>query len=168
MQSEKGAVVSKKAQRLSSSSAATQNLTPPTTAASRHSRWQPSPPARTTTSTSRTPNGIVALPSASSRSSRRRSRKAHISRSKASCAAVNTRARKTDTKQRAWEIRVASILKLDQAEKVAPEDQEHEDAPQEESAASTFALSLSEAQLAAGLRSLGGSRYELRIDPAIP
>src|ERR1700682_5919748 len=44
--------------------------------------------------------------------------------------------KKTATKQRAWEIRVASILKLDRAEKAAPEDQdkgqEPEDAPQEE------------------------------------
>ena len=47
--------------------------------------------------------------------------------------------KKTDSKQRIWEIRVASILKLDRAEKVAPEDQEkdhdHEDVPQEETAA---------------------------------
>ena len=43
--------------------------------------------------------------------------------------------KKTDTKRRVWEIRVASILKLDRAEKAAPEDQEHEDATQEETAA---------------------------------
>ena len=43
--------------------------------------------------------------------------------------------KKTDTKQRVWEIRVASILKLDRAEKAAPEDQEHDEAPQEETAA---------------------------------
>jgi len=47
--------------------------------------------------------------------------------------------KKTDSKQRVWEIRVASILKLDRAEKAAPEDQEKdrepEDAPQEETAA---------------------------------
>ena len=45
--------------------------------------------------------------------------------------------KKTDSKRRVWEIRVASILKLDRAEKAAhqPEDQEHEDAPQEETAA---------------------------------
>jgi single-strand DNA-binding protein len=43
--------------------------------------------------------------------------------------------KKTDSKQRVWEIRVASILKLDRAEKAAPEDQEHEEAPQEETAA---------------------------------
>ena len=43
--------------------------------------------------------------------------------------------KKTDTKQRVWEIRVASILKLDRAEKAAPEDQDHEDATQEETAA---------------------------------
>jgi single-strand DNA-binding protein len=47
--------------------------------------------------------------------------------------------KKTDSKQRTWEIRVASILKLDRAEKSAPEDQEkdleHEEPPKEESAA---------------------------------
>ena len=42
--------------------------------------------------------------------------------------------KKTGAKQRVWEIRVASILKLDRAEKAAPEDQEHEEAPQEETA----------------------------------
>jgi len=47
--------------------------------------------------------------------------------------------KKTDSKQRVWEIRVASILKLDRAEKAAPEDQEkdreHNDTPAEETAA---------------------------------
>jgi len=43
--------------------------------------------------------------------------------------------KKTDTKQRVWEIRVASILKLDRAEKAAPEDQDHDESPQEEAAA---------------------------------
>ena len=47
--------------------------------------------------------------------------------------------KKTDTKRRVWEIRVASILKLDRGERGAPddqtEDQQHEDAPQEEAAA---------------------------------
>ncbi|MGO9618684.1 MAG: single-stranded DNA-binding protein [Bryobacteraceae bacterium] len=47
--------------------------------------------------------------------------------------------KKTDSKRRVWEIRVASILKLDRAEKVAPEDQEkdqeHDEVPQEETAA---------------------------------
>jgi len=47
--------------------------------------------------------------------------------------------KKTDTKQRVWEIRVASILKLDRAEKAAPEDQEkdqeHDELPQEDAAA---------------------------------
>jgi single-strand DNA-binding protein len=46
---------------------------------------------------------------------------------------------KTDSKQRIWEIRVASILKLDRAAKLAPEDHErdheHDDVPQEETAA---------------------------------
>src|SRR6266850_7519503 len=45
---------------------------------------------------------------------------------------------KTDSKRRVWEIRVASILKLDRAEKAAPEDQdkdpEHDDLSQEEAA----------------------------------
>ena len=45
---------------------------------------------------------------------------------------------KTDSMRRVWEIRVASILKLDRAEKAAPEDQEkdpeHDDVSQEETA----------------------------------
>ena len=43
--------------------------------------------------------------------------------------------KKTDSKRRVWEIRVASILKLDRAEKAAPEDHEHDDSPVEEPAA---------------------------------
>ena len=43
--------------------------------------------------------------------------------------------KKTDSKQRVWEIRVASILKLDRAEKAAPEDQDHDEVPHEETAA---------------------------------
>ena len=43
--------------------------------------------------------------------------------------------KKTNSKQRVWEIRVASILKLDRAEKSAPEDQGHDDPTQEETAA---------------------------------
>jgi single-strand DNA-binding protein len=43
--------------------------------------------------------------------------------------------KKTDTTQRVWEIRVASILKLDRAEKAGPEDRQHDEVPQEEAAA---------------------------------
>ena len=43
--------------------------------------------------------------------------------------------KKTESKQRIWEVRVASILKLDRAEKAAAEDQEHDESPQEETAA---------------------------------
>jgi single-stranded DNA-binding protein len=43
--------------------------------------------------------------------------------------------KKTDSKQRIWEIKVDSILKLDRAEKSAPEDGEHNDASNEEVAA---------------------------------
>ena len=47
--------------------------------------------------------------------------------------------KKTDSKRRVWEIRVASILKLDRAEKAAPDDQpedpQQENVPQEETAA---------------------------------
>ena len=43
--------------------------------------------------------------------------------------------KKTDSKQRIWEIKVDSILKLDRAEKSAPEDLEHDDVPSEEVAA---------------------------------
>jgi single-strand DNA-binding protein len=43
--------------------------------------------------------------------------------------------KKTNSKQRAWEIRVSSILKLDRAERSAAEDQDHDEATQEETAA---------------------------------
>ena len=47
--------------------------------------------------------------------------------------------KKTNMKQRVWEVRVASILKLDRAEKAAPEDtqedQQHDEVPLEEAAA---------------------------------
>ena len=43
--------------------------------------------------------------------------------------------KKTDAKQRIWEVKVDSILKLDRAEKSAPEDLEREDVPSEEVAA---------------------------------
>ena len=43
--------------------------------------------------------------------------------------------KKTDSKHRVWEIRVASILKLDRAEKAAPEDHDHDEVPQEDTAA---------------------------------
>jgi single-strand DNA-binding protein len=47
--------------------------------------------------------------------------------------------KEADTKRRVWEIRVNSILKLDRAEKDAPEDQEkgqrHDEVRQEETAA---------------------------------
>jgi len=43
--------------------------------------------------------------------------------------------KKTNSKQRVWEIRVSSILKLDRAERSAPEDQDHDDPTQEEAAA---------------------------------
>ena len=43
--------------------------------------------------------------------------------------------KKTDSKQRIWEIKVDSILKLDRAEKSAPEDSEQDDSSNEEAAA---------------------------------
>ena len=43
--------------------------------------------------------------------------------------------KKTNSKQRVWEIRVSSILQLDRAEKSTPEDQDHDDPTQEETAA---------------------------------
>ena len=43
--------------------------------------------------------------------------------------------KKTDSKQRIWEIRVDSILKLDRAEKAAPEEQENDEVSTEEVAA---------------------------------
>jgi single-strand DNA-binding protein len=43
--------------------------------------------------------------------------------------------KKTNAKQRVWEVRVSSILKLDRAEKVSPEEQENTDFNPEEEAA---------------------------------
>ena len=43
--------------------------------------------------------------------------------------------KKTDSKQRIWEIKVDSILKLDRAEKASPEEQTSDDATGEETAA---------------------------------
>ena len=43
-----------------------------------------------------------------------------------------SKSQKAETKQRIWEIRVASILKLDHAEKSAPEEQEQDDSAPEE------------------------------------
>jgi single-strand DNA-binding protein len=40
-----------------------------------------------------------------------------------------------DSRQRVWEIRVSSILKLDRAEKAAPEDQGQDDGTQEDTSA---------------------------------
>jgi single-strand DNA-binding protein len=42
--------------------------------------------------------------------------------------AAGSKSKKAETKQRIWEIRVASILKLDRAEKATPEEQEHDEA----------------------------------------
>jgi single-strand DNA-binding protein len=42
------------------------------------------------------------------------------------------KSKKSEVKQRIWEIRVASILKLDRAEKAAPEEQEQADSAAEE------------------------------------
>jgi single-strand DNA-binding protein len=43
--------------------------------------------------------------------------------------------KKTDAKERVWEIRVTSILKLDRAEKAGPENREHNDTLAGEAAA---------------------------------
>ncbi len=43
--------------------------------------------------------------------------------------------KKTDSKQRIWEVRVDSILKLERAEKAAPEEQEQDEFNQEDEAA---------------------------------
>jgi single-strand DNA-binding protein len=43
--------------------------------------------------------------------------------------------KKTDSKQRIWEVRVDSILKLDRAEKAAPEEHEQDEFNQEDEAA---------------------------------
>jgi single-strand DNA-binding protein len=43
--------------------------------------------------------------------------------------------KRTDSRQRVWEIRASSILTLDRAEKSAPEDQDQDDETQEDTAA---------------------------------
>jgi single-strand DNA-binding protein len=43
--------------------------------------------------------------------------------------------KKTNAKQRVWEVRVSSILKLDRAEKAAPEESENDEFTPEEEAA---------------------------------
>jgi single-strand DNA-binding protein len=43
--------------------------------------------------------------------------------------------KKTDSRQRVWEIRASSILTLDRTEKPAPEDQDQDDETQEDTAA---------------------------------
>jgi single-strand DNA-binding protein len=45
-----------------------------------------------------------------------------------------SKSKKAEEKRRIWEIRVSSILKLDRAEKTAPEEQEQDDSAQEEGA----------------------------------
>ena len=45
---------------------------------------------------------------------------------------ASSKSQKAEAKQRIWEIRVASILKLDRAEKSAPEEQEQDDSAPEE------------------------------------
>ena len=65
--------------------------------------------------------------------------------------------KKTDSKRRVWEIRVASILKLDRAEKAAPDDQEkdqeHDGCAPGGNGRISPCSSLSEAWLTAGLPS---------------
>jgi single-strand DNA-binding protein len=46
--------------------------------------------------------------------------------------AAGSKSKKAEAKQRIWEIRVNSILKLDRAEKAAPEDQEHDETTSED------------------------------------
>jgi single-strand DNA-binding protein len=45
---------------------------------------------------------------------------------------ASSKSKKAEMKQRVWEIRVASILKLDRAEKSAPEEQEQDGSAPEE------------------------------------
>jgi single-strand DNA-binding protein len=46
--------------------------------------------------------------------------------------AAGSKSKKAETKQRIWEVRVASILKLDRAEKAAPEEQERDETGSED------------------------------------
>jgi len=79
---------------------------------------QPSPHKKDD-NTSRTPNGTVALVFGKLSEFAKTFTRAHISKWKANCQ-PRVREQKTDTKQRVWEIRVASILKLT-GRKAAPE-----------------------------------------------
>ena len=59
-------------------------------------------------------------------------RRSHAYTSVPGCPQTN---KKTSAKQRVWEVRVSSILKLDRAEKVSPEEQEPDEINPEEEAA---------------------------------
>ena len=74
--------------------------------------------------------------------------------------------KRTDSRQRVWEIRASSILTLDRTEKSAPEDQDQDDETQEDRRVSSR-LSLSEARSMTGLSLPSGSHYEFRIHRAI-
>ena len=65
--------------------------------------------------------------------------------------------KKTDTEQRAWEIRVGTILKLDRAEKSGPEGRGR----------ISLLHPLVEAQPTTGLSQIGETRYELRADSSV-
>ena len=74
--------------------------------------------------------------------------------------------KKTDSKQRIWEIKVDSILKLDRAEKAAVEAEEHDDSPARTWPLRPF-LSPTEARRTLGFHHWR-SRYELRANPSFP
>ena len=62
-------------------------------------------------------------------------RRARICPSKASCVSRERRQEDQTPSSAIWEVRVTSILKLDRAEKVGPEEQEHDEINPEEEAA---------------------------------
>ena len=113
-----------------------QKYAPPTTAALPPSRWRRSPLTRTrrATNTSRRQSGTVASSLATSPEfAGTLTKGAHV-QVEGELRSREYSSKKSDSKQRIWEIRVNSILKLDRAEKASPEDQERDHSSVEEPA----------------------------------
>ena len=167
IQREKGVVESRKAQPLSSSPAATRKFVAAAIPASRLSRWRQSPATTRTTSTSCTPNGTIAWPSGSFRSSRRRSPRAHISRWKATYPGRRTRA---EDGHEAPGLGNSGRFdpEAEPGRKGHPRRSRARMRPTRSPPLEPLLLHSRKLSSPLELRSLGGSRYELRIDPAIP
>ncbi len=114
----------------SDSSAVMQKFATPTTAASPPSRSRPSPPTRTRDGqyVSHTEWHRCVVFGKLSEFAGTLTKGAHV-QVEGELRSREYDSKKTDSKRRIWEIRVDSILKLDRAEKAAPEDQEHDESP---------------------------------------